>query len=160
MPNLPAPTTYFKDLLLNTRRNSKGREGGREWEPGEKRRYWQTLGKTSLCHAWSRGAAILASWVWPRRLVVALDCHSKCNSVKGLLFRHLAEGFWEQKRWKPTQHRGPFGLVMWPFPAPHLPTTWSSQIRPWAQRYFPPLACSGPQILSGLSYAFNNTAFF
>ena len=45
-------------------------------------------------------------------MVVALDCHSKCNSVKGLLFRHLDEGFGEQRRWKPTRHRGPFGLVM------------------------------------------------
>lgn len=30
MPNPPAPTTYFKNLLLNTSRNSKGREEGRE----------------------------------------------------------------------------------------------------------------------------------
>ena len=40
-------------------------------------------------------------------MVVALDCPSKCNSVKGLLFRHLAEGSQEQRRWKPLQHRGP-----------------------------------------------------
>lgn len=32
-------TTYFKNLLLNPSRNSKGREEGREGEAGEKRRY-------------------------------------------------------------------------------------------------------------------------
>jgi hypothetical protein len=40
MPNPTATnSTYFKNLLLNTSRNSKGKEEGREWEAEEKRRY-------------------------------------------------------------------------------------------------------------------------
>ena len=67
--------------------------------------------------------------------VVALDCPSKYNSVKGLLFRHLAEGSREQRRWKPPQHRGPLraGDVTLPCSSPPhklLLTDWSPQLFP------------------------------
>lgn len=165
MPNPPAPTTYFKDLLLNTRRNPKGREGRREWEPGEKRRYWQTLGKTSLHHVWNRGVAILASWVWPWGLVPLpwwwrWTVPQNVTQSKGCCSDTWLRGLRSRGGGSLSSTEAPFGLVMWPFSAPHLPTTCFLQTRPLSAT-FPALACPpGPQTPPGLSYAFNNTTFF
>ena len=72
---------------------------------------------------------------------VALDRPSKCDSAKALLFGHLAEGPWEQIRWKSPQERAPIwaGDMTPPLSSPQLD---SHSIVPSAT-FFPPLAHSG-----------------
>lgn len=119
---MPNPTgtnsTYFKNLLLNTSRNSRGKKEGREWEAGEKEKILTDFRKNIL-RSFTKQGSSLPGFLWPAHdgsflnhsgrgtFSLALDCPSNFDLAEGLLFIYLAKGSSRANQVEASQGGGP-----------------------------------------------------